>query len=83
MAALQSGGPHLEIPSMTMITASMLYNLVQCPHRVALDQHGDPSQRDPVDEFVQLLWERGSTYEREVVEGLDEEFVDTTQYRGD
>lgn len=65
------------------VTGSMLYNLVQCPHRVHLDQYGDVAQRDPVDEFVQLLWERGNTYEREVVDNLDEEFVDLTVYHGD
>jgi len=26
----------------TSITASMLYNLVQCPHRLSLDLHEDP-----------------------------------------
>jgi hypothetical protein len=30
------------------ITASMLYNLVQCPKRVDLDLFGDPALRDEI-----------------------------------
>ncbi|HOO90724.1 MAG TPA: TM0106 family RecB-like putative nuclease [Syntrophales bacterium] len=57
------------------ITASMLYNLVQCPHRVVMDLFGDPTKRDPVNAFVQLLWDRGNLFEREVIEGLDIPFT--------
>ena len=52
------------------ITASMLYDYVQCPQRVFLDLFGDPEKRDPVSAFVQLLWERGSAFERETIEKL-------------
>ena len=52
------------------ITASMLYDYVQCPHRVYLDLFGDPDRRDPISAFVQLLWERGSAYEQETIEKL-------------
>ena len=31
----------------TPITASMLYDLVACPHRVTMDLFGDPVERDP------------------------------------
>jgi hypothetical protein len=41
------------------ITASTLYDLVQCPTRVALDTFGDPAKRDPVNPFVKLLVARG------------------------
>jgi predicted RecB family nuclease len=54
----------------------MLYNLVQCPHRVAMDLHGDPANRDPISSFVQLLWERGHAFEQELVKGLDVPYVD-------
>lgn len=37
------------------ITASMLYSLVSCPHRVTRDLFADPAQRDPVNAFVELL----------------------------
>ena len=50
------------------ITASMLYDLVQCPHRVTMDLFADPALKDKISPFVQLLWERGSLYEEEVIE---------------
>jgi uncharacterized protein len=56
------------------ITASMLYNYVQCPHRVTLDIFENPANRDPVSAFVQLLWERGSDFEQETIEKLDVPF---------
>ncbi|MFC2069470.1 TM0106 family RecB-like putative nuclease [Chloroflexota bacterium] len=58
-----------------LITASMLYNLVQCPHRLNLDLHQDPSKKDPESKFVQLLWENGNAFEQDVIEHLDVPFV--------
>jgi hypothetical protein len=58
------------------VNASALYNLVQCPQRVALDAFGDPVVRDEVNPFVRLLWERGTVYEHEVIESLKANFVD-------
>ena len=58
------------------ITASILYDLVRCPHRVALDAFGDPALRDALNPFVRLLWERGTLYEREVIGKLNQPFVD-------
>ena len=58
------------------ITASMLYSLVSCPHRVTMDLFEDPAKRDPVNAFVELLWERGSAVERERIASLDLPFVD-------
>ena len=58
------------------ITASMLYNYVQCPHRVYLDLYGDPDKRDPVSPFVELLWEKGHKFEKEVIESLEVSFED-------
>lgn len=49
------------------ITASLLYNLVQCPKRVELDLFGDPAERDEVSPFVSMLWDRGTLYENEVL----------------
>ena len=54
----------------------MLYNFVQCPRRMELDAHGDASQRDPVSPFVQLLWEKGTLFESEVIGSLDLPFTD-------
>lgn len=65
------------------ITAAMLYDLVACPHRVTLDAFASPAERDEVSPFIQLLWERGNLYEREVVEGLEVPFLDLSPYAGD
>ncbi|MDR4483144.1 MAG: hypothetical protein R3B95_07950 [Nitrospirales bacterium] len=43
----------------TSITASMLYTLIGCEHRVLQDTFGDPSQADEPNAFIQLLWEKG------------------------
>lgn len=58
----------------------MLYDFVQCPHRVYLDLFGDPDRRDPVSAFVQLLWERGSAFERETIEKLQIPFKNLRAY---
>ena len=65
------------------ITASMLYNLVQCPHRVTLDLYGNPDDKDKVSPFVQLLWEKGNDFEREVIENLKIPFTDLSSYSDD
>ena len=46
------------------VTAAVLYDVVQCPQRVALDAFGDAADRDPINPFVRLLWERGTLFER-------------------
>jgi len=51
----------------TSITASMLYDFVQCPHRVTMDLFEDFTKRDPINPFVQLLWEKGNAFEQEVI----------------
>lgn len=61
---------------MPPITASLLYALVECPHRVWLDAVEDPAKRDRVSPFVELLWERGSKFERQTIQGLNLPFVD-------
>jgi len=58
------------------ITASMLYNYIHCPHRVSKDLFSDPSKKDPVSPFVQLLWEKGIGFEREVIADLTIPFTD-------
>jgi len=58
------------------ITASVLYDLLRCPYRVALDAFGDPALRDETNPFVRLLWERGTLYEREVIAKLKQPFRD-------
>ncbi len=62
------------------ITASILYDLVKCPHRVTMDTFGNPARRDEPNAFVQLLWERGHLFEQEVIEGLDIPFLNLRPY---
>ena len=59
----------------TSITASMLYDFVQCPHRVTMDLFEEFAKRDPINPFVQLLWEKGNAFEKEVMEELQVPFV--------
>jgi predicted RecB family nuclease len=61
------------------VTASVLYNLVQCPQRVALDAFGDPANRDEFSAFVRLLWERGTLFERETIAKLNQPFTDLSR----
>lgn len=63
----------------TLVTATMVYDLVQCPHRVFLDVFGDRSRRDEVSPFVNLLWERGSAVEQEAIAGLQTPYLDLSQ----
>jgi len=65
------------------ITAAMLYDLVACPHRVTMDVRTDPAERDKPNAFVELLWERGSLYEKEVIAGLKDPFLDLSRFVGD
>ena len=67
----------------TLITASILYNFVQCPHRVTIDLFENPAGRDPINPFVQLLWEKGNAFEKEVVEALRIPFTDLSMFSGD
>jgi predicted RecB family nuclease len=61
------------------VTASVLYDLVQCPQRVALDAFGDPANRGKVSAFVRLLWERGTLFERETIAKLKVPFTDLSK----
>jgi predicted RecB family nuclease len=71
------------VKDLTRITAATLYDLVQCPHRVTLDTFGDPTKRDKVSPFVQLLWDRGTSVEQEVIRGLSQPFLDLSIYTGE
>lgn len=54
-----------------MISATQAYNYIQCPHRVALDAHGDPALREEPNAFVELLWQNGIAHESDMVSRLD------------
>jgi uncharacterized protein len=45
-----------------------------------MDMFGNQAERDPVSPFIELLWERGQTFEQEVIEGLELPFVNLKVY---
>ena len=50
------------------ITASKLYDYMQCPHRVWRDEHGPKDEKiEETNPFVQMLWDRGINYEEKVI----------------
>ena len=52
------------------ITASKLYNYLQCPHRVWRDANGQQDEKNPEpNPFVEMLWDRGVQYEKDVLVG--------------
>jgi predicted RecB family nuclease len=65
------------------ITASVLYDLVQCPKRVERDMFGDPAERDEVNAFVEMLWQRGTLYETEIMTSGDLNALDLSFAEGD
>ncbi|MDP3659217.1 TM0106 family RecB-like putative nuclease [Phenylobacterium sp.] len=60
------------------VTGSMLYDLIQCPHRVYADTFSVASERDEVSPFVRMLWERGSNFEAQVMGSRVAGYVDLT-----
>jgi len=61
------------------ITASILYDYTQCPHRVWRDKHGPQDEKiKETNPFVQLLWDKGVQHEERVVKDIGE-FVDLRQ----
>jgi hypothetical protein len=60
----------ISIPASTPTTALMLYDLVACPRRVAMDLFADPAERDTASPFLQFLWERRAAHEEQVVAGI-------------
>jgi hypothetical protein len=61
------------------VTASVLYDFVQCPQHVALDAFGDAADRDAIKAFVRLLWDGGALFERETIARLGQPFTDLTR----
>lgn len=67
----------------TPVTAAMLYDLVQCAHQPAMDFLADPAKRDEISRFVRLLWEKGTAFEQEVMDGLELPILDLSRYASD
>ena len=74
--------PPTPQPTVKTITASILYDLIHCARRVHLDEFGNRGQRDPVSPFVELLWERGQVYEKDVIKGLAFPVADLSNLSG-
>ena len=50
------------------ITAKLLYDFVQCSHKVWRDVYGPQEEKIvEVNPFVELLWQRGLQHEEEVI----------------
>ncbi len=64
------------------ISADMLYNYNQCPHRLYLDLFENPDKRNRESAFLKLLWERGIDFEEEVMANLKKPFLDLSSYSG-
>lgn len=56
-----------------IVTASKLYDYLQCPHRVWRDEYGPQEEKiQETNPFVKMLWERGIVHEKEVVAKMGE-----------
>lgn len=61
------------MPPSKYITASLLYNYLQCPHRVWRDIYGPQEEKNPeTNKFVEMLWRKGVQHEANMVEKLGE-----------
>ena len=67
----------------TPVTATMLYDLIACPHRVTMDLYGDPDKRNSQNPFVELLWKHGILHEQNIMEELEIPFHDLSSYSAD
>lgn len=81
--SLSSRDVNSDQPENVPVTGSMLYDLAACPHRLHLDTFADPSERNPVSAFIELLWKKGVLHEEEVMAGLETPFTDLSGYRGE
>lgn len=61
------------------VTASKLYDYMQCPHKVWRDVYGPKEEKiQETNPFVKMLWEKGIQYEKEVISKIGE-FLDLSQ----
>jgi predicted RecB family nuclease len=65
------------------ITASMLYALIACPHRVTMDLFADPTKRDAVSPFIRMLWEKGAAHEQAVMGDVGISVLDLSAFHRD
>jgi uncharacterized protein len=53
------------------VTAQDFYDYDKCPHRVYLNRFGDPKEKLPLSEFLNLLFDNALTHEWEVIKDLE------------
>jgi uncharacterized protein len=63
----------ISSPRIFRVTAQDFYDYDKCPHRVYLSRFGDPNEKLPQSEFLNLLFDSALTHEWEVIKGLDYE----------
>lgn len=64
---------------MNYITASKLYDFLQCPHKVWRDIYGPEDEKiQETNPFIQLLWEKGVSHEEKIKTTLGE-YLDLSQ----
>jgi hypothetical protein len=61
----------------------MLYDLISCPHRVAMDLFANPADRDELSPFIRMLWEKGASHEQDIVGGIGVPFLDLSGFQLD
>lgn len=55
------------------ITASKLYDYIQCPHRVWRDVYGPQEEKiQEANPFVQMLWDNGVNHEEKIIRSIGE-----------
>lgn len=64
------------MPGDVVVTGTMVRDVFLCERRVWHDHHSDPSARDAVSSFVELLWSEGCDHEIEVLSGLEGRVAD-------
>lgn len=61
------------------ITASKLYDYLQCPHKVWRDVYGPQDEKiQEANPFVKLLWEKGVVHEERIIKELGE-YIDLSK----
>ena len=55
---------------MARVTAQDFYDYDKCPHRVYLNRFGDPKEKLPQSDFLNLLFERALDHEQDVINDL-------------
>jgi predicted RecB family nuclease len=60
----------MSSPAPSRVTAQDFYDYDKCPHRVFLNRFGDPQDKLPHSDFLNLLFENALAHEHEVVADL-------------